>query len=421
MSTLADTSAADGVDLDISARLFWHKPYEERERSFAWLRANRPVSFHRPYESELLPVTEETAGFYAIVKHDDIKRVSRDSQTFASGEGILVEDFPEVVAVASQSFLAMDDPEHHALRSIISKAFTPNRIRSLEQMIAGNVTDLLDQMEAGDGGDLCHLFAKHLPARIFADFFGITNPEQRATVIDAAERMLAWDDPEAAAGRDALTTYAEEADRLSDVAYALIDERLAQPGNDLMSWIVEADFDGRRMEEWEAAAFFVLLSAAANDTTRHSTAHAVRLLSENPSARAWFMKDVAGRSAAVVEEVLRHSTPVMQFRRTTTVDTEVRGVSIPSGSKVVMWYCSGNRDEDVFDEPARFDPTRAKTDHLGFGGGGAHFCIGASLGRTMLREALVQLYTRFPNLQSGPAHFMVGNFMHGVHQLPVTW
>jgi cytochrome P450 len=240
-------------------------------------------------------------------------------------------------------------------------------------------------------------------------------------VIDAAEKMLAWDDPEAAAGRDALTTYAEEADRLSDVAYELIEDRTNRPGDDLMSWIVEAEFDGRRMEEWEAAAFFVLLSAAANDTTRHATAHAVRLLSENPEARAWFMSDIDGRAAAVVEEVLRHASPVMQFRRTTTVDTEIRGVTIPCGSKVVMWYCSGNRDEEVFVEPARFDPTRTAINHLGFGGGGAHYCIGASLGRTMLRQALVQLYTRFPALHSAPAHFMVGNFLHGIHQLPVTW
>ncbi|MCU1449845.1 MAG: cytochrome, partial [Acidimicrobiales bacterium] len=267
----------------------------------------------------------------------------------------------------------------------------------------------------------CELFAKHLPARIFADFFGITDGEQRATVIDAAEKMLAWDDPDASAGRDALTTYADEADRLADVAYALAEEREDHPGEDLMTWLVQAEFEGQRMETWEVASFFVLLSAAANDTTRHSVAHAVRLLTENPDQRALLLSDIDAHLDGAAEEIIRHSSPVMQFRRTATADTEIRGVPIAKGDKVVMWYCSGNRDEEVFADPGAFDITRDLTNHLGFGGGGAHYCLGAALGRTMVKEAIREIYTRTPDIESGEPHFMVGNFLHGVHRLPVHW
>ena len=420
------TTTAD-IDLDISARSFWAKPYEERERTFAWLRANEPVAFHRPYESTLVPPDENTPGFWSLTKYDDIQRVSRTPELFssASGSGPLMEDLPEVVSQAAASFLAMDPPEHTRLRGLVSQAFTPRRVRTMEDWISATASELVDDMIHRGEGDFCELFAKLVPGRVFATLFGVhPRSDEAHELMEAAERMLAWDDPHAAAGRDALTTFAEEAERISDVALAVAELRREEPKEDLVSWVVQAEFeDCEPMEDWEIAAFFVLLGSAANDTTRHSLAHGVRLFHEWPDQKALLLEDLDGRLPNACEEILRHSTPVQHFRRTATRDTEIRGVGINAGEKVVMWYCSGDRDEDVFADAARFDILRpnART-HMAFGAGGPHFCIGAALGRYMLQAGFRELYTRIPDIQlTAPPVIQVNNFMHGVHAMPVRW
>jgi cytochrome P450 len=246
--------------------------------------------------------------------------------------------------------------------------------------------------------------------------------EEQEILMDASERMLAWDDPNAAQGRDALTTFAEEAERIQDIALAVADDRRDNPAEDLVSWVVNAEFEGERLDEWEIAAFFSLLASAANDTTRHSISHGIRLFSENPDQLALLREDWDGRIDGAVDEILRYATPVMQFRRTATEDTEVGGVPIAAGQKLVMWYCSGNYDEDVYPEPERFDILRAGNKHLGFGGGGPHFCIGSSMGKEMIKASLKQVYTRMPDIVvDGEPELQINNFIHGVHRLPVRW
>jgi cytochrome P450 len=240
--------------------------------------------------------------------------------------------------------------------------------------------------------------------------------------MEAAERMLAWDDPECQQGRDALTTHAEEAMRIQDIALEVAERRRKQPKDDLITWCVQADFEGRQMEDFEIAAFFSLLASAANDTTRHSTAHAIRLLSEHPDQRTLLLEDLPGRVTNTVEEVLRYCSPVMHFRRTAVVDTELRGQPIGAGEAVVMWYCSGNYDEDVFVDPRRFDIQREPNRHLAFGAGGPHFCLGIALGRQMLKSALTEIYTRIPDIDlAGDPVFQKNNFIHGISRLPVSW
>lgn len=416
--------SADSVDLDISARSFWAKPFEEREKTFAWLRANEPVSYHRPYESTLLPPDEDTPGFWSVTKYEDCRAVSRNQELFTSSAGIVMEDFPEVVAVASQSFLAMDDPEHNRLRSIVSQAFTPRRAKTMESWIQGVARDLVDDMIDKGEGEFCELFARHVPGRIFAHFFGVPVESEEAEILmDAAEKMLAWDDPRSAQGRDALTCYAEEAERIQDIALAVADRRREEPGEDMVTWVVQAEWEGEVMEDWEIAAFFSLLGSAANDTTRHSLAHAVRLFHENPDQLALLREDLDARLPNAVEEVLRHSTPVQHFRRTATQDTQIRGVDIKAGEKVVMWYCSGDRDDEMFEDPARFDIARPNAkQHLAFGAGGTHFCIGAGIARVMLQSGLREIYTRIPDIAlAAEPEIQINNFMHGVHAMPVKW
>jgi cytochrome P450 len=412
------------VDTDISARTFWAKPFEEREKTFAWLRVNQPVSYHRPYESTLLPPEPDSRGFWSLTKHEDCKEVSRNQELFCSVQGVLMEDFPEVVQVASSSFLMMDDPDHNRLRSIVSRAFTPKRTKTMEAWIQETARELVDEMVDQGEGEFCELFAKHLPGRIFAHFFGVDPRSDEAhQVMDAAEKMLSWDDPRSAAGRDAITTFAEECERIHEVALAVAEDRRENPKDDLVTWVVQAEWEGEVMDEWEVASFFSLLGSAANDTTRHSVAHAVRLLDENPDQRALLLEDLDGRLPNAIEEVLRHSTPVMHFRRTATADTQIRGVDIKEGDKLVMWYCSGDRDEEVFEDPGRFDILRPNAKHhLAFGAGGVHFCIGAALGRLMVQAGLREIYTRIPDITLTAGYeIQVNNFMHGVHAMPVRW
>jgi cytochrome P450 len=223
-------------------------------------------------------------------------------------------------------------------------------------------------------------------------------------------------------GRDALTTHVEEALRIQTIALAQAEKRRREPGDDLVSWVANAEVDGQRLEDWEIAAFFSLLGSAANDTTRHTIAHAVRLFSEHPDQKALLLEDLEGRVGGAVEEIIRFASPVMHFRRTATRDVTIGDVLIREGEHVVMWYCSGNRDETAFEDADTFNILRTPNDHLGFGGGGAHFCLGNALGRSMLRAALMEIYTRIPDIHvSGEPDFQLNNFIHGVHSLPCTW
>ncbi|EHN10322.1 putative cytochrome P450 hydroxylase [Patulibacter medicamentivorans] len=410
-------------ELDLGGRAFWERPFEERERAFARLRREAPVSFHRPYESSLLPPTAETPGFWAITKWEDCRAISRDAATFVNGQGVLMEDMPEVVTLATTSFLAMDGAEHRQVRGIVSQAFTPRNVRKIEGWIREVASELVDEIIDRGEGDIVDLFAKQLPGRIFAHFFGVErDSEEQHVIMEAAERMLAWDDPNCALGRDALTTFADEAQRIQDIAMARAEHYRGNPAENLVSWVVNARFEDRVLEDWEVAAFFSLLGSAANDTTRHSIGHAIRLFHEHPDQLEILRADLEGRADSAVEEILRYVSPVMHFRRTCVADTRIRGVDIRAGDKCVLWYCSGNRDEEVFDAPGRFDVLRTPNRHLGFGAGGPHFCIGAALGRQMIKSSILELYTRMPRLRlTAEPTLQVNNFIHGIHAAPAAW
>lgn len=409
--------------LDLAARSFWKQTFEERDKAFARLRAENPVSYHRPYESTLLPPTEDTPGFWSVVRAEDCWHVSRNPELFCSDQGVLMEDMPYVVIAATASFLVMDGEDHRKMRGIVQSVFTPRNIKKMEGWVRDYVRERLDEIIHLGEGDFADLFCKWVPGRVFARLFGLEDDlEGQHTIMEAAERMLAWDDPRMALGRDAITTHAEEAERIQDIALREAEKRRVDPGEDLVSWVVNAEFEGQKLDEWEIAAFFSLLGSAANDTTRHSLAHGIRLFSENPEQKKLLLEDVEGRMGGAVEEIIRYSSPVMHFRRTATQDTEISGVPIRKGEHVVMWYCSGNRDDSAFPDAGKFDILRSPNDHLGFGAGGPHFCLGNTLGRFMLRAALEEVYTRIPDIEiTAEPDFQINNFIHGVHAMPVRW
>jgi cytochrome P450 len=406
-------------DIDIAAKAFWAKPLLERDEAFRVLREQTPVFWSRPAETDLLP-PEMMRGFWSLTKYDDIRAASRNPKLYSSAKGITMEDFtPEMTD--AQSFMAMDPPRHTQLRGITQQAFSPANMRRIGDWIQGHARDIVDEMAPKGEGDFVQDVSMKLPARIFADFFGLEPGDRLDRTIDAAMKFFAWTDPDEIGEEGPLPLMGQVVGTLHQTALELAQERREKPGDDLMTWMVQAEFEGQKMTDAEICSFFVLLPIAANDTTRHSTAHAIYTFSQFPEQRALLVEDVPGRVDRAVEELLRYVSPVMHMRRTLTQDTTVRGVEMKAGDKVVLWYRSGNRDEDVFQDAMAFDITRDPNHHLGFGGGGIHYCLGAALARTMLRSVLLEVYTRIPDIEAPHPDFLVANMMNGIKRLPATW
>ena len=403
-------------EIDVSTLAFWELNAEERDARLAILRAKRPVSWQRPAEGMATLPGRDDPGYWAVLRHADVMTVSRDPATYSSAQGFQIEDVPEEILEAAGSFLGMDHPRHTKLRRLVSVAFSPRRVRALEDKMAARATRLVDDLLERGEGDFVEVVSKPLPSATFAEMMGVAE-EDRDRVTGLANDMVGWNDPEVLQGRDGLTLLMETLVGLYAEASALSDKRRAEPADDILTGLVTAEVDGERLTDEEIAAFFVLLSVAANDTTRQTISHGMRALCRFPDQRALLASDVDRYLTAAVEEMVRWATPVMTFRRTATRDTVLNSAPISEGDKVVMFYVSANRDESVFADPWRFDITREPV-HVGFGGGGPHFCLGASLARSMLRSIFRELVSRAPTLELGEPHFLVGNFIQGITTMP---
>jgi cytochrome P450 len=420
VSPLTSSSPRPYDATDLSSRAFWSTSAGDREKSFAELRANRPISWHPPVEDSLMHDPSDP-GYWAVTRHADIVAVSRDSDTFLSGKGVLFENIPEELLEASQSFLAMDAPRHTLIRKVVHSAFTPRQVRRIEDSVKANAKAIVEELrDAGSGADFVELCAKELPIRTLSDMVGIPESE-RAQVAEAADAMVSTGDAVFLAGRNPLEVLVTAQFYLHQVAGALAADRRANPGDDLISALVHAEVDGDRLTDAEVAAFFVLLAVAGNDTTRQTASHAMKALTDFQEQRAWLIEDYDDRIGGAVEEFVRWATPVMTFRRTAATDCRLGDQDIAAGEKVVMFYSSGNYDDTVFDTPERFDLSRKPNPHLGFGGGGRHFCLGAHVARTQLRALFGELLDQLPELEAGEPTYVPGNFIHGIRAMPVTF
>jgi cytochrome P450 len=406
--------------IDLSSRSFWSTTAADRERSFAVLRAERPVSWHAPVEDAMLKDPDDP-GYWALTRRNDIVAVSRNNEVFRSGRGVMFENFPEELLEASQSFLAMDPPRHTFLRKLVSAAFTPRQVRRIEDSIKANAKVIVEELQAaGSGVDFVEHCAKELPIRTLSDMVGIPDAD-RERVAQAADAMVSSGDPVFLNGRHPLEVLFEAQMYVHQVALALAADRRENPGDDLFSSLVNAEVDGDRLADADVAAFFVLLSVAANDTTRQTTSHAMKALTDFPDQRAWLLEDFDNRIGTAVEEFIRWASPVMTFRRTAAIDVEVGGQLIKAGEKVVLFYSSGNWDTEAFDHPERLDLSRSPNPHVSFGGGGVHFCLGAHVARAQLRAIFGELLRQLPDIQAGDPVYVPGNFIHGIRSLPVTF
>lgn len=255
-------------EIDLSSRAFWATTAEGRETAFARLRHDRPVSWHPPVEDSLLKDPDDR-GYWAVTRHEDIVSVSRNSDVFLSGKGVLFENVPEDLLEASQSFLAMDPPRHTLIRKVVHAAFTPRQVRRIEDSIVDNAKSIVHELvTAGSGADFVDHCAKELPIRTLSDMVGIPEAE-RHKVAHAADVLVSWADPVYLNGRNPMEVLLENQMYLHRIALTLAAERPANPGEDLISSLVLADVDGDRLTDLEVAAFFVLLAVAGNDTTDH--------------------------------------------------------------------------------------------------------------------------------------------------------
>jgi cytochrome P450 len=406
---------AGTIDTNLSSLKFWEQPRQVHHETFKWLRENEPVIWNDPPQA-LDPSLDNAKGFWSVTKHAHIREVSQNVEVFSSAQGVFIDDFPQLENMLS--FIVSDPPRHTNFRNIISMAFTPRNIKKVEERNSAIVKAIIDNAAPLGEGDICEL-----PGRIFASYFGFTDEDEIKHVMDLAEQMGAWSDPEFAHIGSPLEVFADATTRLGEIALRHARDRQTNPGDDLLSWVAQAQYEGAKMTVEEVGVFFALLAGAGNDTTRHSAAHMIWLLTHHPEQMAYLMEDYGARVDDAINECLRIEPPLMHFRRTATQDYELGGKTIKADDKVVLWYISGCRDADVFDDPDTLNIRRKSKEnpHQAFGGGGPHYCLGNMLAKQMLKSELWEILTRMKDLQVGDRTIMLSNFMNGAMKMPGTW
>jgi cytochrome P450 len=405
-------------DIDLSQNEFWTLSLADRHAAFAELRRLDAPPFFADPET---PFTTENQGYYAFVKHADVLEASRHADVFSSARGATsLVDLPPEFNEYFGSMINMDDPRHARLRRIVSRAFTPKMIKKFEddvQRAAAVIVD--DLLETGPCDFVSHVSAR-LPLKIICDMMGIGD-EHFDMVLRNTSVILAGGDPEFLS-EDMDTAIAQILTAGGDLAglvTTLASEREGTPGDDLISALASANVDGEQLTPAELASFFILLVVAGNETTRTALSHALVLLTDHRDQRDLLLADFDGRIAGAVEEIVRYVSPVIWMRRSVTRDTVVNGHQFREGDKCALIYWSANRDESVFDEPLRFDVTRSPNPHVGFGGAGPHFCLGAHLARREITVMLRELLHRVPDIRaSGEPDRLLSSFINGIKHLP---
>ena len=410
-------------EIDLSDPLFWARPLDEREGAFLTLRERDPIRFFdEPIVSEMFP---PGPGYYSLTRHADVLEASKRSATFCSGRGTNIPDMPTEFLEFLGSMINMDDPKHARMRRIVSRGFTPAAARPHEGRRRGDGGGDRRRRDRAGRGRLRHRRRRHAAAADHRRHDGHPRSQERF-IFDRTNVILGLGDAEYVPDQTeagimaALLAAAQE---LTMLITELSDDRLKNPKDDLTTALVTAEVDGESLTSAELASFFLLLVAAGNETTRNAIAHGLLALSEHPDQMARWQGDVDGLAVTAVEEIVRWATPVIHFRRTCTEDgVRIGDQELNAGDKVVLWYCSANRDAAVFDDPFAFDVGRTPNDHLGFGGPGPHFCLGAHLARREITVMFKELFQRVPDIRAvGEPDRLQSNFIHGIKHLQAEW
>ncbi len=386
---------------------------------FAYLRREHPVFWH--------PEESPNRGFWSVMRYRDVDRVMNEPATFCSGYGITFEEMEPDALEARRSMMETDPPRHTRMRRIVSPLFTPRAIREYEPFCRDLARQVLDRALPRGGFDFVEDVSRQLPIRVLARILGVPD-EDTDQLIDWGDRMIGNMDPEftdAVVGQVDTSAYrllpfrSPAAAELTAYGHRMAGFRRDDPRNDLVSKLVHAEVEGQKLTTPEFDNFFSLLVVAGNETTRHTITHGMLTLMEHRDA--WRrMADDPSLIPVAVEEILRYSSVTMNFRRTATRDVELGGQRIREGDKVVVWYISADRDDEVFDDPDAFDITRAPNPEVAFGSGGPHFCLGAPLARMEIRVMFEELLPRLRDIElTGPVSRLRSNFINGIKHMPV--
>ena len=380
---------------------------------FSWLRANDPVFWHASGGEPGWP------GFWAVTRHADIGYLSRHPEIFSSARRLcLFGEVPEEhIQLQRLMMLNMDPPQHTRQRAFVNRGFTPRMIRRLEDHIAEICHALLDDVQDSGGADFVTEIAAPLPLWVICELVGAP-VEDRDHIFELSNLLIGSADPEFQIGPKAQQNAAAE---IYAYGAALAERRRAQPADDIITRLLQPDDNGEALTSDEFDLFFLLLTVAGNETTRNAAAGGMLALFEHPEQWQRLLEDPVLIPAAA-EEIVRWVSPVNMFRRTALRDTELGGQQIAAGDKVVVFYASANRDESVFPAPDRFDVGRDPNPHVGFGGGGPHFCLGRHLAALELRVLLEALADRMPGIRlDGEPSRLRSNFINGIKHMPVRF
>lgn len=406
------------ADIHLESLAFWELDDDFRDGAFATLRREAPISFWPAVEYEGF---EPGDGHWALTRHDDVHFASRHPDIFSSSPNITINDNTPEISEYFGSMIVLDDPRHQRLRSIVSRAFTPKVVARIEASVRERARRLVASLIANhpDGeAELVSELAGPLPLQVICDMMGI--PEQdHQRIFHWTNVILGFGDP------DLATDFEEFLQVSMDIgayASALAEDRRSNHHDDLTTSLVEAEVDGERLSSTEIASFFILLVVAGNETTRNAISHGVLALSRYPAERQKWWSNFDRLTPTAVEEIVRWASPVVYMRRTLTRDFKLSGTKMKAGDKATLWYNSANRDESTFENPWVFDVARTPNPHFGFGGGGAHFCLGANLARREIRVVFDELRREIPDIVATdePAR-LLSQFIHGIKSLPVAW
>ena len=400
---------------------FWHQSLDARMTQFAEIRELGAIV---PFEADN-PLAGTTDVIHAVTRYDEVVHVSKHPDDFCSGRGATsLFDLPMEMLEFFGGFINMDNPRHAHQRRVVAKAFTPTELAGVLDSVETICTEVIDGFCERGEADLVEVLSQPFPLLIICDMMGIPRSEFR-TVLDATNVILGGGDPEFMGEDGGIEKFIEAGMALATLMGELIEERRANPTDDLTSRLVHNDLDEDLLTPSEITSFFVLLAVAGNDTTRTAISHGVNLLAQHPDQRASWQSDVEDVTPTAVEEIVRVASPVTFMRRTVTRDLELAGQQFHDGDRLVMFYGSANRDPRRFDDPERFDVRRQPNPHVGFGGPGPHFCLGAHLARRELAVVFREMFRRLPDLEvvgeAVPLQSAGIPLVTGIKRLPVRF
>jgi len=413
-----ETWTVDSINL--SDMEFWRRPWTERADAFATLRRESPITHYDQ------PVIEGTSiefpvgnGYYALTKYRDVQTASRHPEIFLSGPGAVSEmDLPSEMVEYFSGMISTDDPKHARLRRIVSNAFNPRNIRAVEDSIERKADEIIERARTNGTGDFITDVAAPFPLEIICDMMGVP-PSEYTTVLRHSNIILSNGDPEfIPEGQDPILAILESGAALTSIMEELGKYRIDNPIDDITSALVNAEIETEKLTQQELASFFVLLVTAGNETTRTAIAHGLHALTEHPDQKARLLTDYEDLAKTAADEIVRWASPVIWMRRTLAEDYTLSNFELVKGDKVLLFYSSANRDEDIFENPEFFDVGRTPNDHYGFGAPGPHFCLGAHLARREITVIFRELLRRHPDIHStGTPSQLASRFINGIKHL----